>query len=302
MGGGFNWQGGQGFGGGNPFEGFGFDFQNGGQGFSDMNGDLNDIFESFFEGLGVRPRRKTYERGADLEMVEEITLEEVFRGVTKELRLETLMRCETCKGQGADTKAGFTTCSVCGGQGEIKEHKKTFFGSFSQVKACGKCRGAGQIPNKICSTCSGAGRVKAVRNVRLEILAGIESEQLIKVNGAGEAGERGTASGDLYVRIRIRPHALFVRQGADLVVKKELKVIDLLLDRKVELSTISGGKIGVEIPAHFNLKDHLRVAGEGMPRFGARGRGDLLVDFIIKAPKKLSSKAKRILEELEKEE
>ncbi|MDP2598561.1 MAG: DnaJ C-terminal domain-containing protein, partial [Candidatus Liptonbacteria bacterium] len=207
-------------------------------------------------------------------------------------------RCETCKGQGADHKAGFSTCSVCGGQGEIKEHRKTFFGSFSQVRACEKCSGTGQIPNKVCPVCKGAGRVKAERDIKVEILPGIEDEQLIKVTEAGEAGERGTAAGDLYIRVKVRPHAVFERRGPDLIAKKELKVIDLLLGKKIEVPTISGGKISVEIPAQFNLKENLRIPNEGMPRFGSHGRGDLLVNFVIKAPKKLNDKARKLLEEL----
>ena len=298
--GGFNWGAGRGFPGGAGWEGFGFPGGEG-QGFGDL-GDINDIFETFFEGLGVKPRRRTYERGSDLEVQEVITLEEAFRGVSKRVQIETFVRCETCKGQGADHKAGFTTCSVCAGQGEIKENRKTFFGSFSQVKACEKCGGVGQIPNKICGICRGSGRTRSTRDINVEILPGVEDSQLIKINGMGEAGERGTAAGDLYVRVRVKPHQVFERRAADLIVKKELKVLDLLLGRKLEIPTISGGKLNVEIPAHFNLKDNLRIPGEGIPNFGGRGRGDLLVSFIIKAPKKLSGQAKKLLEEIEKEE
>lgn len=287
-------------GGGGPIPGWDGGFSADGQNFSDL-GDLGDIFESFFEGIGVRPRRRTYERGSDLEIVQEVTLEEAFRGVSKDLEIKTFVRCGECKGQGADASAGSTTCSVCGGQGEIREQRRTFFGSFSQVKTCSKCRGVGQIPNKICGTCKGSGRIVAKRSIKVEILPGVENGQLIKISSAGEAGERGTATGDLYVRIKVKQHPTFERRGVDLVVKKELKILNLLLGRKVEVPTISGGKIRVEIPAHFNLKEDLRIPGEGMPRFGGHGRGELLVDFVIKAPKKLSGKAKNILEELDKD-
>jgi molecular chaperone DnaJ len=263
-------------------------------------GDLNEIFESFFEGFGVRPKRPTYERGSDLETIQEITLEEAFRGAVKDFNVRTFVRCEECDGQGGDLKAGSKTCGTCNGQGEIREHQRTFFGNFSQVKTCRECHGAGKIPNKVCSSCKGSGRMAGERQVKVEILPGIQDDQLIKVKAAGEAGERGTAGGDLYVRVKIRPHSIFERHGDDLVVKKELNVVDLLLGKKTEVPTIGGGKINVEIPAHFNLKDDLRIPGEGMPRFNSFGRGDLLVNFIIKAPKKLSAKAKKLLEELEK--
>lgn len=285
---------------GQSWEGFGFP-QGDAQGFGDFT-DLNDIFENLFGGMGGRTKRRTYERGSDLEIHEEITLEESFRGVVKELKLKTLAKCVGCNGKGADPAAGFKTCAVCGGQGEIREQRRTFFGSFSQVKTCEICKGVGQIPNKVCAACKGNGRVSAAQNLKIEILPGIEDGQLIKVKGAGEAGERGMAAGDLYVRVRVKPHHIFERNGNDLIIKKEIDFWGILLGRKLELPTISGGKISVEIPPHFNLKEKMRIPGEGMPRFGSYGRGDLLVNFAIKAPKKISPKNKKILEDLEKEE
>lgn len=282
-----NWQG---------FEGGNFD------GFASGDfGDLNDVFESFFENMGVRPRRKTYQKGSDLELLTEITLEESFRGTTKKTKIKTYIPCATCSGKGADEKAGFTKCTTCDGQGEIKEQSRTFFGSFMQVKTCKKCNGMGQIPNKACMTCSGSGRKQSDREINFEIVPGIQTDQIIKITGAGEAGERGAGTGDLYIRIRITPHSTFTRRGDDLIVRKELHVADLLLGKKLEIPTISGGKIYAEIPTHFDLKEDLKIKNEGMPRFGAFGRGDLLVNFIIKAPKKASGKTKKILEEIEKE-
>lgn len=297
--GGINWEG-----------GFGFDPSNmGGMGSMGDVGDLNDIFETFFEGIGARPRRKTYSQGSDLEVHEQITLEEAFRGVTRVVRLRTFVLCETCKGKGAEVGVGFDKCATCDGRGEVREQRRTFFGSFSQVKTCEKCHGVGEIPKKACPACRGVGRTEAEREVRVEILPGIEDGQLIKIRGMGEAGEHGTSAGDLYVRVRVKPHTTFQREGDDLIVSCELKVIDLLLGHKIEVPTIAGGKIAVEIPAGFNLKDNLCVAGEGMPKLGAHGaaastwfgarRGDLLVNFIIKAPKKIDSKLRKALEEME---
>ncbi|HUC01648.1 MAG TPA: molecular chaperone DnaJ [Candidatus Paceibacterota bacterium] len=269
--------------------------------FGDM-GDFGDIFETFFEGMGVRPRRKTYEKGSDLEMQEQVTLEEAFKGIMKTVRLKTLVKCAKCDGKGAEPGSGFEKCSTCDGQGQIREQRRTFFGSFSQVKTCAKCHGTGEVPQKPCSVCKGAGRVESTREVQINIVAGIEDNQLIKVQGMGEAGERGTASGDLYVRVRVKPHAIFARHGADLVVTQELKLIDVLLGKTIAVPVISGGTMTVEIPAGFNLKENLKIAGQGMPHIGSRSRGDLLVNFVIKAPKKPNSKVKELLEKLEKEQ
>ncbi len=264
-------------------------------------GDLGEIFDNFFEGLGVKPKRKTYRRGADLESTLEITLEDAFRGTEKKLTIETFVRCHLCNGSGAPADATFSNCSTCGGQGEIKEQSRTFFGSFYQVKTCTKCSGAGQIPNKICPTCSGSGRQRARKEISINIVPGIQENQIIKIKGAGEAGEKGSTEGDLYVRINIKSHPLFERVGDNLVFKKELNLIDVLLGKKIEIPTIQGGKINIEIPAQFNLKEDFKVKNEGMPRFDSYSRGDLLINFIIKTPKKITAKAKKILEELEKE-
>lgn len=271
------------------WEGFGFDPD-----------DFGDVMESFFEGIGMRPRRKTYERGADLEVREEITLEEAFRGVAKTLHFRTQVACPRCGGKGAEAGSGMEKCAACDGQGQVREQRRTFFGNFAQVRPCAKCHGAGEVPKKACSHCKGFGRVEADRSVKVNILPGVDDGQLIKIKSMGEAGERGTAAGDLYVRVRVKPHHVFARHGSDLIVARELKVMDLLLGKKIEVPTIAGGRLAVEIPANFNLKDNMRIAGEGMPRFGATfgGRGDLFVNFVVKAPKKLGAKAKKLLEEL----
>ncbi len=269
--------------------------------FGDM-GDFGDIFESFFEGIGVRPHRKTYEKGSDLEIQEQVTLEEAFSGTIKTVRLKTFVNCAKCGGKGAEPGSGFEKCSTCDGQGQVREQRRTFFGSFSQVKTCTKCHGSGEVPKKPCSTCRGAGRVESNREIKIDIVAGIDDNQLIKVKGMGEAGERGTAAGDLYVRVRVGAHAIFARHGSDLVVAHELRLVDLLLGKTIAVPVISGGTTTIEIPAGFNLRENLRISGQGMPHIGSRSRGDLLVNFVIKAPKKPGTKAKELLEKLEKEQ
>jgi len=298
-----------GFGGGNPGGGFGganvqwgAGFPGGGfdpSQFGDM-GDFGDIFESFFGG--GQTHRKTYEKGSDLEIQEQITLEEAFGGTAKTVRLKTFVKCAKCDGKGAEPGTGFEKCATCDGQGQVREQRRTFFGNFSQVKTCAKCHGTGEVPKKPCSVCKGAGRVESTRDITIDIVAGIDDNQIIKVKGMGEAGERGTAAGDLYVHVRVRPHAVFARHASDLIVTKELKLVDLLLGKAIAVPVISGGTTTVEIPAGFNLKEHLRISGQGMPHIGSRARGDLLVNFIIKAPKKPSGKEKELLEKLEKEQ
>ena len=279
----------------------GFSAQSGSAGgwdFSNMEGmgDVGDIFEAFFGGMGGGRKRKTYHRGADIEILKDITLEEAFRGDAMKLNYETLGLCAECKGLGSSKDAGATKCSTCEGKGEIRETRSSFFGQFSQVRECGSCKGQGEIPNKICKHCNGAGRVKSAKEISVNIAQGISDGQLIKVSGAGQAGERGAGVGDLYVRIRVKPHHSFKRVGDDLLVRKNLDILKVLAGEKVEIPTISGGKLNLEIPAGFNLREQMRISGEGMPHLGHYGRGDLYVEFDVKVPK-VDAKIKKVLGE-----
>ncbi|PIR89302.1 MAG: molecular chaperone DnaJ [Candidatus Harrisonbacteria bacterium CG10_big_fil_rev_8_21_14_0_10_40_38] len=289
--GGFDWR---------NFNDGGFEFGFDPSTFEDL-GNMGDIFDAFFEGFGMKRKRKTYERGSDLELVQEITLEESYNGATKSVRFNTQKSCETCSGVGHDPKEGFTPCSACDSRGEIHEMRKTFFGNFSQVKTCTKCAGAGKIPNSICKKCSGTGRITGEQSVDLKIAPGVDDGQLIKVTKAGEAGVHGSEPGDLYVRIKIKPHKKFKRSGEDLVITESVNLVDFLINRSVEVETISGKNIKVEIPSDFNLGDQLSASGEGMPRLGGFGKGRLLINLDIKVPKKLSGKAKSLLEDLRRE-
>lgn len=296
-------EGAQGFGGGGqggPGVGFDFGFDPSSLNFDDLS-NLGDVFDSFFEGLGVKRKRRSYQRGSDLELIEEITLEEAFHGVTKQVQFRSLARCEKCSGIGHFPSDGFTQCAVCSGRGEVQESRRSFFGSFTQVRPCTKCRGAGQIPNKACTMCSGAGRIAAEKKVDIAIAPGVQDSQFIKIPQAGEVGEHGTEAGDLYVRIKIKPHAVFTREADDLLIKKEVRLTDILLGKPVRLKAISGEALTMEIPQGASLKERLKISGEGMPHLGTGRKGDLYVELDIRTPKHLNSAAKKLLEELEKE-
>lgn len=268
--------------------------------FGDL-GDLGEIFESFFGGTPWRERRRTYHRGADLEYALEVTLEEAFRGGRREISYRAPARCNACGGLGHDAKAGTEKCATCAGRGEIREAKRTFFGNFSQVRTCEKCHGAGEVPKKICVACGGEGRVRGTRRVVIEIHPGVEDGQVLKVSGHGEAGERGAGEGDLYVRIKVKPDAIFKRSHDELHVMKKVNALDLLLGKPVEIPTIDGKPVRLEVPTGARLREPLRLKGFGMPRFGRSGRGDMVVELDVELPKRLSAKAKKLLEELDDE-
>ncbi|MDP2705765.1 MAG: DnaJ C-terminal domain-containing protein, partial [bacterium] len=177
----------------------------------------------------------------------------------------------------------------------------TFFGNFSQVRACPSCRGIGNIPNKICGHCDGTGRLRKAKEINVAIAPGVVDGQILKIAKAGEAGERGAVAGDLYLVIRIKPHSVFVRKEGDLYTNKEIKMVDAFLKRPIKLNDISGESFEMEIPANWHLHEKIKILGRGMPRFGSHGRGDLFVQLELKTPGHLSSKAKALLEELEGE-
>ena len=280
--------------------GFGFDFQGG-----DL-GDLGDIFEAFFEGMGGQKRR-TYAHGSDLEMTQEITLEEAYQGIEKTVSYKTNVQCKQCGGLGHDAKSSFSQCKKCDGRGEVRETRSTFFGNFAQVKTCAECHGTGQIPDKRCSSCAGSGVTRGERSITVKILPGITDGQIIKVAGAGEAGERGAQAGDLFLHIRVKSHKLFSRRDDHLIVEKEIALIDLLSyfadsdAHPIQVPTIAGKQLSLDIDRNFLFDKPFKVAGEGMPHFNRSGKGDLFVHFKIVPPRGLNKNAKRLLDDLRKE-
>ena len=265
-----------GFGGGNSSP-FGFDVN-----FEDLS-DLGDIFDSVFEGLGIK-RRKTYQRGADLEMGLEITLKDAYDGVNEEISFSGFVQCPDCKGFGHFAEAGFDKCSVCDGKGEIRENRATFFGNFSQVRNCDRCFGSGQLPKKTCSNCKASGRIKKRKTISVAVASGVRDGQIIKIAGAGEAGERGASAGDLYIRVKIKPHPQFAVRGDDLLMERELDLRGIIKNEKIKITTLGGKKLELEIPKGADLTKEFRVPNEGMPKFGQRGKGDLYLHFIIRKP------------------
>ena len=287
--------GGQGFSGGFGGSPFGADFNG-----ADF-GDLGDIFESMFGGMAGTRQRQARTTGSDLQIIQDLKLEEVFAGCRKELKFKTLDRCGTCEGIGYQRKDGVKTCETCSGKGDVREVRRSFFGNVAQMRSCTKCHGTGELPNKFCIVCKGAGRLPATRTLQIDIAPGVSDGQIIKISGAGEAGERGNQAGDLYVQIRVTPHPLFRREDDNLVIRQEVSLVAILRGEKIRIPLLGGGTKEVEIPIGFSFTTRLRVTGSGLPKFSPSGRvgghGDLYVEFEVKAPKKIDPKLKKLLED-----
>lgn len=288
----------QGFGGGGygnagGFGGFDFTGQNGGVEF-DM-GDLGDIFGDFFGGGG---RRQQARRGRDLSTAIDLTFEESIFGVEKTIGINKQSVCDYCKGTGGKPGSKMNTCKTCNGQGKVQEIKRSILGSFQSVKTCETCLGSGKVPSDKCTVCHGAGVKKKDEQITVNIPAGMNNGEMVRMNGMGEAIQGGQ-SGDLYIKVNVKSHPLYKRDGLNLTMDLHIKLTDALLGMTHHLKLLEGNTIEVKIPEGINNGELLRVRGKGVP--SGRGRGDIIIRILIKMPTKISKKTKELIEELKKE-
>jgi molecular chaperone DnaJ len=285
-----NWGG---FNGGQQWDFSGFN-QNG-EGF-DM-GDLGDLFGDFFGG-GMGRSNRSARRGRDLSVEIKLTFEESIFGVSKEIILNKQSVCDGCDGSGAQRGTKLNICKTCNGQGKVREIKRSIFGNISSVKTCEVCNGSGKTPEVKCVDCRGSGIRKKEEEIKINIPAGINPGEMVKMTGMGEAIQGGR-SGDLYIKVNITPHQNFKRQGQNLTMDLPIKLTDSLLGIIYKLKTLEGNIVEVKIPEGIKHGELLRVKGKGVP--SSSGRGDIIIHISIDLPNRLSSKAKEIIEELKKE-
>jgi molecular chaperone DnaJ len=274
-----------------PFGGFDFSGFSGGN-FEGV--DLGEIFGEFFGGGG----RERTRRGRDISIDLELPFAEAIFGTERKVLLGKTGLCETCKGSGAAPGSSLETCEVCNGKGKIHETKRSFFGSFSTVSVCSVCHGRGKTPKQKCPTCHGAGVHRKDEEIALRIPPGIEDGEVIRLSGAGEAVSGG-APGDLYVKIHVKRHPLFTKEGKNLVTNLSVKLSTALLGGEYSLETLDG-PLTVKIPAGVSFGEILRLRGKGVP-FEKGKRGDLLIKLHIELPSKLSKEAERLVTELKRE-
>ncbi|MEM9292065.1 MAG: molecular chaperone DnaJ [Acidobacteriota bacterium] len=245
--------------------------------FVDFSDILGDLFGGGF-GAGRRGGGGGG-RGADLRYDLEISFEEAAFGTEKTLRIPRLETCDICRGTGASPGTGSTTCSTCGGQGQVRFQQ----GFFAVARTCPDCRGEGQKIEKPCSTCRGEGRVEQVRDLEVKIPAGVDTGSRLRLSGEGEHGRRGGGAGDLYVVLRVAAHKTFQRDGADVFSRLLLSYPQLVLGASVEVETLHGEET-LEVPAHTQPGKIFRLRGKGIDRLGRNGRGDHVVEVGIEIP------------------
>jgi molecular chaperone DnaJ len=269
----------------------------GGQGdfasaFSDV---FEDLFGDFMGGRGGQQRSRA-QRGSDLRYNLRVSLEESFTGVQKTINVPTSIACDTCRGTGAEGGAEPVTCPTCSGMGKVRAQQ----GFFTIERTCPTCNGMGQTIKNPCKSCSGAGRVEQERALSVNIPAGVETGTRIRLAGEGEAGLRGGPSGDLYIFIEVKEHAIFQREGVHLFCRVPVTMPTAAMGGEVEVPTIDGGKSRVKVPPGSQTGKQMRLRGKGMPALRGGGSGDMLIELAVETPVNLTSRQKELLREFEK--
>jgi len=276
----------QGFGGGSAGQG----------GFNDIfeqifggSGGFGDIFGDIFGG-GGRQRRQRGERGNDIRMDVDVTLEEAYAGLKKKFSIPMNVKCDNCEGLGGDTKE----CSTCGGRGEVRQAVRTPFGQFVNVTACPKCRGLGKIVTKACKECNARGYTRKNKSIEVTIPSGVSDGQYLRLGGEGEMGSHGMPNGDLYVVINVKEHNVFDREDDDLYCNTELPLGTAVLGGEIKVPTINGTAT-LSIPKGTQSGTVFRLRDQGMPHLNGHGRGDQLVKVIVEIPSKLSKEQEKLM-------
>lgn len=272
----------------------GFDFSQFTQQKGGFEFDLGDMFGDFFGG-GRRARER---RGSDLQTSITITFKEAVFGIDKEIRITKPSVCHTCKGNGAKTGTNLEKCSQCNGVGTVRNIQRTILGSIATTQLCDKCAGTGKVPKEKCDSCRGKGVLNDTRTIRINVPAGIQNGETLRLGGMGEAIQGGKP-GDLYVRVAVTAHQTIVRQQYDLVTTLQIKLTDALLGTQYAVETLDGSKM-ISVPAGTKIGDSVVLKGLGVP-INANKRGNFVVKLNIKLPEKLSKKAKDIIEQLKEE-
>jgi len=283
---------------GGPYQQGGFDFSQGGFDFD--IGDLGDIFEGAF-GSMRRGGVKDIRRGNDIEISLEMNLEEVLVKQDKKFKINKFASCQRCHGDGTEPGTPKNECVSCRGTGIVQEIKRTIFGSYTREALCPECEGEGQRPKKLCNVCSGEGRIRREDEIEVVIPAGVDSNQMLKVPGKGHAGRRGGGPGDLYIRILLKRHPVFVRKGDDLLATVFIPYSTAVQGGEALVKDIEGRTLKVKVPAETPSGKIIKISGKGITRFSGFGRGNLFLKMVIDLPKKLTKRQKEILTEMEKE-
>lgn len=262
-------------------------------------GSIDDIFQAFFGGggFGFGGGRRAA-AGGDIAIAVEIELAEVATGVRREVTYDVVDACEHCRGNGAEPGTPISTCERCGGAGELRQVTRTPFGQMVRSAPCEVCGGAGKIPQTPCGVCGGSGRTRQSRTSAIEVPAGIEDGQRMRISGAGHAGESGAPAGDLYVEVRVAEDERFERDGSDLISTVSIPATEAMLGTKVTVPTLEGEE-EIEVEPGMQPGHQYVLKGIGLPRLSGRRRGNQRVLLEVFVPTNLSEEQRELAERLD---
>ncbi len=261
-----------------------------GAGFADI---FDEMFGDFMSGR--RGGGQTSGRGSDLRYNMEVTLEEAYSGKKVTIRVPTSVACDSCKGSGAAGGTRPVACATCSGHGKVRAQQ----GFFTIERTCPVCHGAGRVIQDPCRPCGGAGRVRKEKTLSVNIPQGVEDGTRIRLAGEGEAGLRGSPSGDLYIFLSVSAHRFFQRDGANIYCRVPIPMITAALGGSVEVPTVAGTRARVTIPNGTQSGDQFRLRAKGMSVLRGKGRGDMYIEIAVETPVNLSRKQKELLGQFE---
>ena len=272
------------------FSGFeGFDF-----------GNVSDIFEDIFEGMGFSTGRNRGRnangprKGSDILEHMTIDFEEAVYGTKKDIKVTLDEECPECDGKGGFNQK---TCDECHGSGTITQEQRTMFGSFLTRTTCPYCKGTGNVYKETCSNCRGRGKVASKKTITVTVPAGIDSDNRLRIAGKGGTGSNGGPNGDLYIEFTVRPHSYFERNDDDIYIELPLTITEAALGTKKEIPTLYGN-VDLTIPAGTQNGEKMRLRGKGVENVNTKRKGDMFVITKVVVPEKLNRNQKKLLEEL----
>ncbi len=265
--------------------------------FGDIFGDGGSPFDAFFGGSSRGRTRARGQRGSNLRIRVNLTLEEIAEGVTKKIKVKKQVSCDTCGGNGAKDRNSVGTCSTCRGSGYVRQVKSTFLGQMQTTTTCPTCGGAGEVVTSNCPKCKGEGRVAGEETIEIEIPAGVAEGMQLSMAGKGNAGKRGGPPGDLLISIIEKPHDHLQREGNNLIHELYLNFADVALGTTSEVPTIDG-KVKIKVPAGTQAGKIFRLKGKGLPSVQSYGKGDQLIHINVWTPKNLTAEEKKLMEKL----
>jgi molecular chaperone DnaJ len=266
-------------------------------------GGIGDVIDAFFGtgfggGTAAGRRRSRTQPGRDVLVPLAITLEDVARGTTTPVEVEVAVTCDRCGGAGSASGAAPSACPECGGRGQVQRVVRTAFGQLASATTCPRCDGTGTTVDDPCPGCGGDGRHVQKRRITVEVPAGIDHGDRLRVAGAGEAGRLGAPAGDLYAEVQVAPHEHYRREGRDLVADVSVPFVQAALGATLHVPSILGDEVPVDLPAGTQPGDVLTVRREGLPARGGGGRGDLRLVVHVEVPTDLDREQRALVEQL----